>query len=115
MYCRSAGGAPQNPTTVQITIHQPKQTTSSAGGVSGSERLVQNAAHPHFTSNQSASLAVSAPGSQVHHPPQQQPVLQKLVISQTPSGQIQQNRTTSMCYNKNYFCDLRINYFYWIR
>lgn len=79
---------PTHPTTVQITIHQPKNTVSNATAVS--DRLVTNT---HF------SAPVSSHYTNPHVPVQVPQMggttpqaLQRLVISQSPAG-VTQSRT----------------------
>ncbi|XP_067948475.1 histone deacetylase complex subunit SAP130-like [Watersipora subatra] len=75
----------QNPTTVQITIHQPKHTLSSpsAGTERPSTNTPQSSPSTHYGN---AHTQVPACGAQ--------PGPQRVVNSQSSTGGIQQNRTT---------------------
>ena len=92
----------QNPTTVQITIHQPKHTLSNA--TAGSERLVTNTPHTTPSGHYGTQQTQGAPPA-TGQPSQS---LQRLVISQNASGVIQQNRSTGESRNMFILSHLRV-------
>lgn len=82
-----------NPTTVQITIHQPKNSISTS---TSSDRLSHNSNHSPLLPLPIQPVAASGSAVDLGSPVPQQ-VLQKLVISQTSSGSvIQQSKLTGL-------------------